>query len=203
MSDIQSDIQNDVRTVLKRVGGAWGWILAFGLIGIAAGLSMFFFTGQALYVIAIAFGVWLIFSGVFRFAGAFAVPLESGWTRALYVILSVVSVVAGVYLLAHPGLSLLVLTLTIGFFWIFSGWMELFLGVELSGAPHRGWMIFGGLLGVAAGTVIIFSPGISILSLALLLGIWLVAYGLTAVISSFVLRSHTSGARAVLSPRHT
>jgi len=198
-----ADIQNDLRALLKQVGGAWGWILAFGLIGIAAGLCMFFFTGQALYVIAIAFGVWLIFSGVYRFVGAFAVPVESGWTRALFAILSVVSVVAGVYLLAHPGLSLLVLTLTIGFFWIFSGWMEFFFGVEFSGVPHRGWIIFGGLLGVAAGMIIIFYPGISTLTLALLLGFWLVAYGLTLVISSFVLRSHTSGARAVLSPRHT
>jgi uncharacterized membrane protein HdeD (DUF308 family) len=164
---------------------------------------MFLFTGQALYVIAIAFGVWLIFSGVYRFMGAFAVPDENGWLRALWAILSVVSVAVGVYLLAHPILSLLVLTLTIGFFWVFSGMVELVFGVEYKGMPHRGWMIVGGILGIAGGTVIFFWPGISVLALALLLGIWLVAYGLTLVISSFVLRRHTSGVRAVLSPRHT
>ena len=40
-------------------------------------------------------------------------------------------------------------------------------------------------------------------TLALLLGFWLVAYGLTLVISSFLLRSQTSCVRAVLFPRHT
>ena len=198
-----SVVQNDVRHVLKAIGGAWGWILAFGVIGIGAGVSMLFFTSQALYVIAIAFGIWLVVSGAYRFAGAFAVPDESGWLRALWAILSVVSVAVGVYLLAHPILSLLVLTLTIGFFWIFSGMMELVFGVELKVVPHRGWMIVGGILGIAGGTVILFWPGISLLSLALLLGIWLIAYGLTAVVSSFILRSHTGAARAVLHPRHS
>lgn len=69
--------------------------------------------------------------------------------------------------------------------------------------PHRGWTILARLVGVAARTIIIFSPGISTLALALLLGFWLVAYGLTLVISSFLLRSRTSGVRAVLSPQHT
>ena len=38
-------------------------------------------------------------------------------------------------------------------------------------------LIFGGLLGVAAGTIIIFSPGDCTLALPLLLGFWRVATG--------------------------
>ena len=197
-----SHVQGDITDTLRRVGGAWGWLLAFGLIGIAAGLSMFFFTGQALLLIAATFGVWLIMGGVYRFVAAFSVPSENGWLRALYAVLSMISVAIGVYLLAHPVLSLLVLTLTVGFFWIVSGMMELFAGIELKGMPHRGWLIFGGVLGVIAGWVIIFSPGISTLALALLLGFWLVVYGLTAVIGAFRLRSLTRPVRAVVRAQH-
>ena len=143
-----SVVEDDFRDLLRKVGGAWGWILAFGIIAIAAGACMFFFTGQALYVIAIAFGVWLIVAGVYRFVGAFAVPEENGWLRALFALLSVIAVALGVFLLAHPILSLLVLTVAVGFFWIFGGMLELFLGVELKGAPHRGWIIVGGVLGI-------------------------------------------------------
>lgn len=196
-------IENDVRNTLSRIGAAWGWLLAFGILAVAAGVSMFFCTGQALYVIAIVFGVWLIMTGVFRFVSAFTVPAENGWVRALYALVSAVAVALGVYLVAHPVLSLLVLTLTVGFFWILAGTLELMTGVELQGLPQRGWMIVGGLLGIAAGITIVVYPGISTLALALLLGFWLLTYGLTLVFGAFKLRSETAGVRAVLRPQHS
>jgi len=196
-----SDVQNDMSDRLKRVGGAWGWLLAFGVLGIAAGLCMFFFTGQALYVIAIAFGVWLIGAGIFRFVAAFAVPGESGWLRALYALLAAIAIALGVYLLAHPALSILALTLTVGFFWIVSGMMELFVGAAAPALAHRGWTIAAGILGIVAGWIIIFYPNISVVALALLLGFWLVFYGLTAVFAAFRLRAATRTAQAVLTPR--
>ncbi|MBV8445683.1 MAG: DUF308 domain-containing protein [Candidatus Dormibacteraeota bacterium] len=197
-----SHVQGDITDTLRRVGGAWQWVLAFGAVGVAAGLCMFFFTGQALFVIAVTFGVWLIMGGVYRFLAAFSVPIEKGWLQALYAVLSMISVAIGAYLIAHPVLSLLVLTLTVGFFWIIAGMIELFAGVELRGMPHRGWLIFGGVVGVVAGWIIIFSPGISTLALALLLGSWLVVYGLTAVAGAIRLRALTRPARAILHARH-
>jgi len=194
--------QDDLTTVLQRVGGAWGWVLAFGLIGIAAGLSMLFFTGQALYVIAIAFGVWLACSGVFRFVSAFTFSGD-GWLRALTALMAAISIALGVFLLAHPVLSILVLAITVGFFWLFSGTLELMLGIELRGMPHRGWTIAGGLLGIAAGISIIVYPGISTLALALLLAFWLLMYGSTLVFAAFKVRGTTHSVRAVLAPRHS
>ena len=197
-----SERQDYLTTTLKRIGGAWGWVFAFGLIGIAAGLCMLFFTGQALYVIAIAFGVWLVWSGVFRFVSAFSFTGD-GWLRALTALMAAISLALGVYLLAHPVVSVLVLTITVGFFWLVSGTLELMLGIDLRGMPHRGWTIAGGLLGIAAGISIIFYPGISIFALALLLAFWLLTYGFTLVFAAFKLRSETSRVRAVLQPRHS
>ena len=196
-----SDQQDYLTTMLKRIGGAWGWVLAFGLIGIAAGLCMLFFTGQALYVIAIVFGVWLVWSGVFRFVGAFS-RTGDGWTRALTGLLAAVSIALGVYLLAHPVLSILALTITVGFFWLFSGTLEFMLGLELRGMPHRGWTIAGGLLAIAAGISIIFYPGISTVALALLLAFWLLVYGFTLVSAAFKLRGTMHRVRTVLAPHH-
>ena len=197
-----SEQQDYLTTVLKRIGGAWGWVLAFGLIGIAAGLCMLFFTGQALYVIAIAFGVWLVCSGVFRFVSTFTFTGD-GWLRALTALMAAISIALGVYLLAHPVLSILVLAITVGFFWLFSGTLELMLGIELRGMPHRGGTIAGGLLGIAAGISIIVYPGISTLALALLLAFWLLMYGSTLVFVAFKVRGTTQSVRAVLAPRHS
>ncbi|MBV8528871.1 MAG: DUF308 domain-containing protein [Candidatus Dormibacteraeota bacterium] len=198
-----STMQDDITDVLKRISGAWGWLLAFGLISVAAGLCMFFFTGQALYVIAVAFGVYLVIAGVFHFVNAFSVPDENGWLRALFALLSAVAVAAGVYLLAHPVLSLLTLTLVVGFYWILGGMLELMIGVSYPELPQRGWAIVGGLVSIIAGWVIVFYPRISTVALALVFGGWLVVYGLVMVIGSFRVHSATSGARALLHPRHT
>lgn len=198
-----TNVQDDITEGLKRIGGAWGWILVFGLLGIVAGLAVLFFTNDALLVIAVTFGAWLLVSGIFRFFAAFSVPMENGWVRALYAILAVFSVAVGVYLLVHPTLSLLVLTLTIGIFWLFHGNMELFIGAGTPGLPNRGWMIFSGLLGILAGVIIVLSPGTSVLALTLVLGIWLIAYGLTLVVGAFKVRSATTPVRAVLQPRHS
>ena len=197
-----SEQMDSLTTMLKRIGGAWGWVLAFGLIGVAAGLCMLFFTGQALYAIAIVFGVWLVSSGMFRFVSAFSVDGD-GWHRALIALLAAISIALGVYLLAHPVLSILVLTITVGFFWLFAGTLELMLGIELRGMPHRGWTIAGGLLGIGAGISIIFYPGISTLALALLLALWLLTYGFTLVLAAFRLRGTTHRVRAVLAPHHS
>jgi uncharacterized membrane protein HdeD (DUF308 family) len=197
-----SEQQDHLTTMLKRIGGAWGWVLAFGLIGIAAGLCMLFFTGQALYVIAITFGVWLVSSGVFRFVSTFTFTGD-GSMRALTALLAAISIALGVYLLAHPVLSILVLAITVGFFWLLSGTLELMLGIELHGMPHRGWTIAGGLLGIAAGISIIVYPSISTLALALLLAFWLLTYGFTLVFAAFKLRGATQTVRAVLAPRHS
>ena len=194
------EIVSDARDSL---GGAWGWFLAFGVVSVAAGVCMFFFTGLALYVIAIAFGAWLVVSGIVRFFVALAVPRQHAWIGLLYALLSAVAAAAGVYLIAHPVLSLIVITAIIGIVWILSGTTELFIGTGTPGFPHRVWAIFGGLLGIVAGWFILFTPGISTLALAFLLGVWLILYGLALVISAFRIRSVQSSVRAVLTPRHT
>lgn len=197
------NMESEYQSVIKRISGAWGWILGFGILGILSGLAVLVFTNSALYVIAVAFGSWLLVSGLFRFMGAFVVPMASGWARGVYALLSLVSIAVGVYLLIHPGLSLLVLTLSIGLFWLFHGFMELFIGAGTPGLPQRGWIVASGVLGIVAGGIIVASPGSSVLALTLVLGFWLIAYGVLLVSAAFRVRSARDTVRAVLQPRHS
>lgn len=80
MSTVMS---NDPEAVLKRIGQAWAWILAFGVISALVGLAAIFWPGATLVVVAVVFAVQLIIGSVFRFAAAFAIPVENGWLRAL------------------------------------------------------------------------------------------------------------------------
>jgi uncharacterized membrane protein HdeD (DUF308 family) len=58
--------------------------------------------------------------------------------------------------------------------------------VELAGAwaGRSGWLAVGGLLAVAVGVVLIVWPSIGAVSLALVFGIYLLAYGITLLVSA-------------------
>ena len=176
---------------LRRLGRAWPWILAFGIVSILVRVVAIFWPSATLVIIAIVFAVQLIVGGVFRFVGAFAIPGETGWLRALQAILAVLSFVVGVYLLGHVALSLLVLALVLGFYWMMHGVIVLFVAIGHPELPGRVWMIVSGLLSVLAGVLLIVLPGISLFALTLVLGVWLVLVGVMLALQAFHVRSAT------------
>jgi uncharacterized membrane protein HdeD (DUF308 family) len=182
-------MESDFRSILSKIGKAWGWLLAFGMISVLAGLAVIFWPGSALAAIAILFGLYLVLGGIFRFVSAFAIPEESTWLRALQAILAVISIVVGLVLLRNLGLSLLVLVLTLGLYFIIIGVTELFIAFGHRELPNRGWVVASGILNVVAGAIVFFYPGISLLALTIVLGIWLIIYGVILVVSAFRVRS--------------
>lgn len=176
---------------LGALGRAWGWLLAFGIISMVAGLAAIFWPGSALLAIAIIFGAYLVVGGVFQFVGAFAIPGERGWVRGLTALLAILSFLVGLYLLRHPLFSALVLALMLGLFWIIQGVITLFAAVGHPEMPSRGWRIGGAILSIVAGGIVFFYPGISLLALAVVLGVWLVLYGVMEIVAAFTLRSAT------------
>jgi uncharacterized membrane protein HdeD (DUF308 family) len=185
-------MSSDLEGMLRSIGRAWAWVLAFGVISVLVGLAAIFWPAATLVVIAIVFAVQLIVGAVFRFAAAFAVPAESGWLRALQAFLAVLSFVVGVYLLGHVGLSLLVLALLLGVYWMVHGITELFVAVGHAEVPGRAWLIVSGVLSVVAGVIVVVAPGITLFALTIILGVWLIVFGVVAVIRALRIRSATS-----------
>jgi len=184
-------ITSDVGARLGTLGRAWGWLLTFGIISILAGLAAIFWPGSALLAVAIIFGAYLVVGGIFRFVAAFAVPGESGWERALMAFLALLSLVVGLYLLRHPAYTVLIVALVLGIYWIIQGVLQLFAAIGHAEMPSRGWRIASGLLSIVAGAIVFFYPGISLFALAIVLGVWLVVYGVLEIAAALALRSTT------------
>jgi uncharacterized membrane protein HdeD (DUF308 family) len=53
----------------------------------------------------------------------------------------------------------------------------------------RGWAIASGILGILAGIVVLVYPAPSLLVLALVLGIWLLVFGIMEIVAAFRIRS--------------
>jgi uncharacterized membrane protein HdeD (DUF308 family) len=184
-----TSIGNDFETALRAIGRAWGWLLAFGIVSILAGLVALVWPSATLLIIAIVFAVQLIVAGVFRFVAAFAVPGETGWLRALQAFLAILSFAVGIYLIGHLVLSLLVLAILLGVYWVVHGVIELFVAIGHGELPGRGWMIASGILGVAAGTILVVAPGLSLFALTIVLGVWLILFGLMMAVQAWRVRS--------------
>jgi uncharacterized membrane protein HdeD (DUF308 family) len=193
-------LSRDLDSMLSAVGRAWGWLLAFGIISVLAGLVAIFWPGSALLVVAYIFGAYLLVGGVFWFVGAFAVPHESGWLRALQALLALLSFAVGIYLLRHPAYTVLIIAILLGFYWIIHGFIELFTGIGHPELPRRGWTIASGILGIIAGAIVLFYPSPSLLVLTIVLGVWLIIYGGMLIAGAFQLRSATHAVGAGPAP---
>src|SRR5260370_39913604 len=85
----------EMTTTLARLGGAWGWIVAYGVATVLAGVIAGVWPSSTLVVIAIIFAVQLLVGAVYQFVFAVGIPNESGWLTALIPLLSVLSLVVG------------------------------------------------------------------------------------------------------------
>lgn len=174
--------------MLIRLGRHWGWVLSFGVITLLAGIVVLAWPGETLLVIAVLFGIQLIIAGIFRFVTAFATEDASGGTRVLLALLGVLSIIIGLWAVRHVLLTLLALVVLLGIFWVVNGAIELFTALSHREMPERGWTAAIGVLSILAGIVVLIYPGPSLLTLSIVLGIWLLVYGVMEIMAAFRLR---------------
>lgn len=185
----EQQLRTDPADMLARVGRHWGWLLAFGIVTVAAGIAVLVWPGRTLVVIAVLFGIQLIVTGIFRFVAAFAADDLTGGTRVLFALLGVLSLIIGLYAVRHVFITLLALALLLGIFWIINGTVEVFTALSHREMHGRGWSAFMGALSIVAGIILLAYPGISLVALAVILSIWLLVFGIGEIFAAFRIRS--------------
>jgi uncharacterized membrane protein HdeD (DUF308 family) len=182
-------VRTDVADVIAGIGRHWGWALAFGIVTLLAGLLAIAWPGRTVVVVAVLFGIQLVVAGIYRFVAALATDDATGGTRVLLALLGVLSFIVGLYALRHILVTVATLALLLGIFWIVNGAIEVFTALSHRAMRGRGWTVFMGGLSVVAGVVVLVYPGISLLTLAVVLGVWLLVYGVMEIMLAFRLRS--------------
>lgn len=112
-----------------------------------------------------------------------AVEKLPSWIRAAEVILGIVSLVAGIYVLAYPSVAIATLILLLAVGLIFLGWRDIVLGAMGKFLPS--WLRAANIvLGISAfilSVVVIAQPGFAVLTLILILYVALFVRGVAAV----------------------
>jgi uncharacterized membrane protein HdeD (DUF308 family) len=178
----------DMGEHVTRIGRAWWWPAIFGVISVVLGILALAWPGQTLVVLAVLFGIELIVWGIYRLVGAVTFGEAGAGARTLWAILGILSLVLGFYAIRHIEITVLALGLLLGIFWLVDGVSLIISGVEYRGMPSRGWTIFSGILSVIAGLILLVWPVISVLTLAILAGIWLIVIGVMQLSIALQLR---------------
>ena len=184
--------------MIARLGKHWGWLFAYGILTLIAGLVVLVWPGETLLVLAVLFGIQLIVSGIFRFVASLASDDLTGGTRVLLALLGVLSIIVGLWAVRHVLLTLLALIVFLGIYWVVSGVIDIFTSIAHREMPSRGWTALTGVLSVIAGLIVLAYPGLSLYGLAVVLGVWLIIFGVMEMASAFRVRSAGHAARGGL-----
>lgn len=176
------------RDLLRIIGKSWGWVLFFGIVTLVLGALVVAKPRDTVYAFAILLGIWLFLAGLFRIVTAIADTRESGGSRWFSAILGLLAVIVGILFLRRTEETVTTLAFLLGLFWVVGGIIEFFTAYTDDPSPTRGWRIGMGVLAFAAGIVTLVWPHLTLNALAVIMGIWLILYGILEVALSFRLR---------------
>ncbi|MCV6967036.1 hypothetical protein BST27_05100 [Mycobacterium intermedium] len=165
----------------------WKSTLASGVLSLILGAIVLAWPGQTVLVAALVFGVYLLVTGAAQVAFAFALHVSAG-SRVLLFISGAASLVLAVLAFRHFGDAVLLLAIWIGIGFIFRGVATTVSAISDPALPGRGWAIFIGVVSLLAGLVVMGSPFKSIITLAIVVGVWLVVIGVFEIVSAIRIR---------------
>jgi uncharacterized membrane protein HdeD (DUF308 family) len=112
----------------------------------------------------------------------------------LFLIRGLLGIALGVFALLYPGATLAIAVILIGAYLIVDGVVAIWKAFSVMRSDAHWWvLLLEGILGVAVGLVIFVWPGISIISLAYLVGYWAIITGVLALVTAFRVRTHVPG----------
>ena len=168
-----------------------------GLLAIVIGVVSVAWPNVTVGALVILFAVYAFIAAAMDAVRAFSSDRAGpvfGW-----LLLSILSVAAGIVALAWPGITALVLTVWVGVWAFVTGIVEMvvtFQGSKTAG--ERALWMLSGLVSVAFGVVLFIRPDIGALSLATVFGLYAIVYGVSVAGLSFQTRRAGSAARQIV-----
>src|SRR5262245_2834335 len=110
----------------------------------------------------------------------------------LLIIRGLLGIVIGVLAFLWPGLTIVVLVAIFAFYAMFDGAVNLVMG--LTGRRGKWWAVaLEGLVGIGAGVITFFWPGITALALIFFIASWAIVTGLLEIAAAIRLRHEITG----------
>ena len=103
--------------------------------------------------------------------------------RTMFLFRGLAAIVFGVLTLVWPSISLAALVLMFGIFAVVTGVTAVVAAIRNREESHWGFLLFEGILGIAAGVVALIWPGITALAFLYLISAWAVLTGILQLVA--------------------
>jgi uncharacterized membrane protein HdeD (DUF308 family) len=175
---------------VRALHSKWGWLVAFGVISVIAGLIALSSVAMATASAILIVGVMMLVAGVSEIIAAFGMRT---WGRTvLFVLLGALYCFAGIICLQNPFKAATILTLMLGVALIIGGLVRIFLAMGMKQGSPWGWVVFSGIISFLLGVIIVAHwPVSSFFTLGIFLGIDLVFIGSGWINMGLAFRRHT------------
>lgn len=177
-------------SVLRTVGQqSWWLFLTQGVLSILFGILLLAWPSETLNILVGLFGLLTVLAGIIGiFAAIGAASSHESWGWQM--ISSVLGILAGLIILKWPAPTLLVVVLVLGFWAILTGLVGI-IGAIVNHAelPHAWLIALSGAVSLLFGVLLLFWPGIGLLTLVYLAGIYAITYGVIACVLAMRVRS--------------
>ena len=183
-----ADRMSTSRLTTRAPDRSWLVLLAGAIVTFALGLVVLTWPKATLNVVAVLLGVQLVVFGLARLIAGLTARGESGGMRAAYIILGLLGFAAGLYCIRHLSVTVALLAFIVGLFWALHGVVNLIVAVA-GPVPGRWITAIAGVISLAAGLLVMFKPKASLTFLLVVLGAWLVLYGILLGVTAFRARN--------------
>src|SRR5215210_2375033 len=165
--------------ILPMIAGNWWALLIRGIAAVLFGLAALLWPGLTLYVL-IFFGAYALVDGVLAIVAGIRGTEGRRW---LLLSEGILGVLAGLIAFFYPGITALVLLYVIAFWAILTGVLEVVMAISLRREIENEWLMgLGGALSVLFGMVLAVLPGVGLLSLVWLIGIYAIVFDVALIV---------------------
>ncbi len=175
---------------------SWIIMLAGAIITFAFGLVVVVWPHATLAVISILLGIQLLAFGLISLIAGFTNSEQSAGIRAAAVVLGLLGVLAGLYFIRHLSVTVALVAILVGLYWVLHGIVDVIVAAVAGPVPGRWVKAVAGVISLAAGLTVLFKPHESLKFLLVVLGIYLMLYGV--VLAFWALQARRFEARAGL-----
>jgi uncharacterized membrane protein HdeD (DUF308 family) len=170
----------------------WGWFLAYGVILVILGLIAISVVTFTTIVSVVFLGALLCIGGIVVFIDSFRSWRNKTSNFVLHLIMAILYLIAGIFLIVNPISAAISITLLLAIFYIVLGIFRI-LGAISFRLPDWGWRLFGGLVALLLGILILINwPASSLFIIGLFVGIDLLITGWTYISLSIAAKALTS-----------
>jgi uncharacterized membrane protein HdeD (DUF308 family) len=183
-----SDAQT--RSPLPVMVGNWWALILRGLFAVLFGLAALLWPGLTLLVLLYLFAAYALVDGVFAIVAAFKPSARHarGWWLVAE---AVIGILTGLVTILLPGITALVLLYVIAAWFMFTGIVRTIAAISLRRQIENEWlMVSTGVLSVVFGIILAVLPGVGLLSLAWLIGIYALVIGILLIALGLRARRH-------------